>query len=558
MNAPLRNLPRLLALALLPVFSATPAAAENQPGALPSPHFEAVSKHLDSGSTFFSYIDLDGDAARLASGADAMLEVARQEMPGVMPDGLKASGVIKSLGLDRLKAIGLSSLRTSATGFINRAILLLPEGRTGLFNLLGGEPTPWVSPALAPADSDFVIESDITLGAVLPLIESLLESTGEAHLTEQYKSLLGFPVPGFNLTANDLIAKLNTRLLLSARVEKDKTFSPPGQPATFPVVHVVIALDQLDFLFPPLKTYAAATGQTEFESGDGFELIRLPRALPGDLAFFQPVLYHDLKSKRLLLSTHPADVRWFLAEAPKLAINPAFIQATAGLPKDGNHFSYLTPAAGLAMENLSESLLLARSSPDGGPDPALVRGFLEKARQLFPPSDQPLVSTRANRPEGIVFQSSANHSYKATLTLQTAFTAGLVTGVVKGIRDGIRQAAQSAENDQKPSPPRARPRPRPQPAPPGQDDEETDQATSARIRNNLQQITFAAQAWFLDNPDEAEVSFDQLIKAELLFRPEPVAGESYQKLTLKRTGGTLSVTLKSGGSLSRDYGPVAK
>ena len=81
---------------------------------------------------------------------------------------------------------------------------------------------------------------------------------------------------------------------------------------------------------------------------------------------------------------------------------------------------------------------------------------------------------------------------------------------------------------------------------------------AAAIRANLQQITFAAQSWFLDHKDATEVSYGQLLEAELIFRLESVHGESYQDLKVQKTGGTLSVKDKEGTTVSRDYDPAGQ
>ena len=73
------------------------------------------------------------------------------------------------------------------------------------------------------------------------------------------------------------------------------------------------------------------------------------------------------------------------------------------------------------------------------------------------------------------------------------------------------------------------------------------------VKNNLQQIAFSAQTYFIDNPKAKDVSYEALVKAELIFDLDPVAGESYKGLTLKRTGGEISVKTKSGDAIRFKY-----
>jgi len=79
---------------------------------------------------------------------------------------------------------------------------------------------------------------------------------------------------------------------------------------------------------------------------------------------------------------------------------------------------------------------------------------------------------------------------------------------------------------------------------------------SEKIQSNLQQISFAGEAYFLDHPKEKEVTYAGLIKGGFLFEITPVDGEDYKALKLKRNGGKLSVTSKSGEPITQDYSAV--
>ena len=72
-------------------------------------NFDAVAKLLEVGGVFYTVVDLEGDIARFAGMGDSLIDLARKEAGGAIPPGLKASGIIRSLGLDRVKAIGMSS-----------------------------------------------------------------------------------------------------------------------------------------------------------------------------------------------------------------------------------------------------------------------------------------------------------------------------------------------------------------------------------------------------------------------------------------------------------------
>ena len=534
MNKIFRFLPAATCIAGL----LSPLAAPAQDTA--ASNFEAVAKHLETGGVFYGLVDVEGDSAKFAGLGDGLLELAKQEAGGALPAGLTASGVLKSLGLERLKAFGMSSKPTRGNLFHNRAIAYLPEGRSGLFKLFGGPAAPLQSPRVAPADSDLVMESEVTLGALLEISEALLRSTGDDLLLQQYRGLLGFPVPGLEMTAGDFINRLNTRIIVAGRLEKGKTFTLPGSDLPLPCFRLVVSFDQLDFLAAPIMEYATQTGGMIVENGDGFQLIKPKTAAPDQPDFLQPLFYHDLKSKRLLLATHPDAVAEFLSGKSILSEDPAFKEAFAGFPGEANELSYLTPAVYGALRQFMETAMKSVPSFPGGPDAAGLKLMVRFLDEMSPLPTHPTVSLRANLPEGMLFLSNSTSSFKSILTLP----AGLATGMLAAGSSGafetyrrMRNLPTESKNETS-------------------NDAEDNESGPQDIRSNLQQIAFAAQSYFVEKADATEVTYEQLIEAELLFKMEPVNGESYQGLKLKKTGGTLTVKLQRGSTVSQTYGPV--
>ncbi len=530
-NSLLRLVPCAAALACF--LAPLPALGQADP---PS-NFTAVARHLDTGGVFYTILDLDGDLARFAGVSDALLSLARTELGAAIPRGLSAKGILEGLGLDRVKAVGMSSKKAEGSLFKNRALIYMPEGRSGLAKLFGGAAAPLQSPRLAPAGSDLVMETELTLSALLEITESVLRSTGDPKTLNQFKGLLGFPVPGLEMTAGDFIGKLNTRIILAGRLEAGKSFTLPGSKTTVPAFRLVVSFDHLDFLFPPLMEYARQSGQAVVEKGEGFERI-VPKANPaGATSDFQFLIHHDLNSKRILIATHPDALKEFLESKTPLSDGEAFRKATAGFPMEGNEFSYVTPAVFKAFDHQLRTAL----SDAPAPYTASLRTVMEELGKLSPWPTQPIASVRANLPEGMAFQSTSPHSFKslipAAVTLPVAFLSAVsFRGYSKTL--GKTRAGLAAP-----------------PTPSAEDEDAPDEAGES-IRNNLQQIAFAAQSYFVDRPEAAEVSYEQLIEAELLFRLEAVNGETYKGLKLKKTGGTLSVKRSGGDAVGHKYGPV--
>jgi hypothetical protein len=155
---------------------------------------------------------------------------------------------------------------------------------------------------------------------------------------------------------------------------------------------------------------------------------------------------------------------------------------------------------------------------------------------------RPIASVHANVPEGLLFMSNTSDSHKQTIAQFAVIPLFVVAaGAAAGYRstlDRVRERAAEAERE---APPRIEP------------DGEGDAAPARAVKNNLQQIAFSAQTYFIDNPKAKEVTYEELVKAELIFDLDPVAGESYKGLTLKRAGGEISVKTKAGDAITHKY-----
>lgn len=567
------NMKRFLPAGLLPRTAAAAAAslslslsltlspsARAQSPAVPaanaSANFAETAKHLELGGLFYGFVDVDGDLAKLGKIGDRLLDVARKQEGGdQIPKKLKASEILDALGLTTVKALGGSSRTLGGGMYHNRAIVYAPKGPVGLFKLLGGKAAPLSSPAFAPAGSDIVGETDLNLSALLEISESVLKSVGDERLMQQYKGTLGFPVPGLPMTVGELISKLDTKIIVFGQLEDGKKIPLPNSKDKLPAFKAVISFDNIDFLFEPMLQFASQGGQVKVEKGEGFELIRPAEALPGEFAYFQPVVYHDLKSKRILIASHLDYLRAAIAGTKPLTGDPAYLKATEGLPKEGNSFSYATPKVAGAMIDFVKSAMKDAPQSAGGPPKAMMEEILRALQEFSPLPSTAVAAVRANLPDGMLFLSNETNNFKNSIVavgavipaVLVAGGVGAYSNVMKGVQ--ARKAEGESEAHKEPSGKTKEESPA-DPAP------STGGASTKAIKNNLQQIAYSAQTYFLDNPKAKEVTYEKLISTELLFKLDAVSGESYKGLSIKRAGGTLSVKTGDGDAISLTYAPV--
>jgi hypothetical protein len=82
------------------------------------------------------------------------------------------------------------------------------------------------------------------------------------------------------------------------------------------------------------------------------------------------------------------------------------------------------------------------------------------------------------------------------------------------------------------------------------------ESSEDRAKNNLMQIAFAGEAYFLDNPKAKEVTYKTLLKEEFVYEMRPALGETYDGLKVLRVGGKLSVKLSNGKAVEYEYPAV--
>jgi hypothetical protein len=294
------------------------------------------------------------------------------------------------------------------------------------------------------------------------------------------------------------------------------------------------------WLFAEVKKLVEGEADYEVESGEASEVIRLKREMPEGFSDYKPLLHLDKKSGRVFLASRPEFLKICLEGKDRLDGDAEFTKAMEGLPQEGNGLSYISPKA------VTQFWKLLRV---GTKDmPPRVGQFMEKYYEMFLPKEGvAMAEVRANLEGGILAVSNTSDSHKSTLVMAAVYPLALGAGFALPMMQKARMAEmqQMAQEEAEPAEePEAKPQPN--------DKTPSDQ----KIKVNLQQVAFAAEAYFLDRPKEKEVDYGQLVKGNFLFEIEPVAGESYKELRLKRSGGKISVKTKDGKEISHEFPAV--
>lgn len=450
-----------------------------------SRHFEAVNRQLELGGTLYGYVDVDGDALRLAGALRGMVDQLSNNQPQAAVFKQDFPQIFADLGLADVKAIGLSSVAEAGGGFRNRCFFYTPEGRHGLLAGLGGPPKPFHHLQLAPADADFFSESEMDLAAVYASLRTVVvRVAGEAtaNLLEAQLKKSG-NATGFSPL--DLVQRWKGRTTCILRFDESGTITlPTPKPVKIPAFAVLLRFDGIAPALKELLDQALPRSEEGTTS-----LYALPAALP--TATWKPLL--AIEGDALIFSTTREFLDACRSTGPRLAQNPAFAALLTRVGPEGNGLSYLSPRFFARLRQLPE--LNAQGDPE-------LQSALAFGVRNLPATTQPLLSSRTNLPDGVLFRSVWNASLKQNLAMVAVYnpvTVGALAAMAIPAFEKVR--ASSGEK---------------------------------AIQNNLAQLSTAADLYYQET-GRSSATYDDLVGEDRYIRTlKPVAGENYRSIIFKQ------------------------
>lgn len=463
-----------------------------------SRHFAAVNRELELGGTLYAYADVDGDALAVATGLqDTMKQIAAAQ-PMLAPYAKDYGPVFTALGLDDIKAMGLSSVAEGDGYFRNRVFFYTPGQRHGLLAGLGGASAPFARLDLAPANTDFYAESEIDLPAVYATIRNVVAKVGGENSANQFERSLKNAGQSAAISVLSLIQGWKGHMALVERFEPEKTWKLPlPGGATVPAFSLLISIDGLA---PAVKDALAKSPVLAMRQVGSVQIYDLKQPLP--LESLKPIFVID--GSTLLIATSETFFNECRHPKKGLAQEPEFQQALARVGKEGNGLGYISPrffARLHQIDALNPQL------------PAEMKRSLLMVLNKLPAADRPLVTVRTNLPDGILFRSYWNRSLKqdvAVVAFYNPVTVGLMAAMAIPAFQKVRTASQ----------------------------EKT-------VLNNLRQLAAAADQFYLENGVNT-ATYEQLVGPGKYIRViRSVAGEDYKSLVFEQ-GQSLEVHLSSG------------
>lgn len=484
--------------------TAKPASVQLVPEGERSRHFDAVNGRLELGGTLYAYADVDGDALAFAGNVQALVRqiaMAQPKAAAFAKQDFKA--LFTEIGLNDVKAIGLSSVREAGGTFRNRAFLYTPEGRHGIFAVFGGQPGRFVGARLAPPDTDFYGEHEFDVTALYDTVKSVIAKVNgpdaAAGFEEQVKKVGAKAM--FSLL--DLIEGLNGRVTIIIRLDPVRNVAVSGaNPVNVPAFSALVMVDGIG----PVVERALAARTADLEaSQEGTRRLFTYKGTP-PVEGLRYVLAVD--GKTLYAASSAEFLRECIQRKEGLDTTPSFSSALAALGPEGNGLTWISPRFISRLRDLGA--INSQVNPQ-------VRRVFDNFALNLPEVSQPLLSVRTNLPDGILIRSSWNRSLKADIAMFTIYnpvTVGLLAAMAIPAFEKVRANSQTLA-----------------------------------VYNNLRMLSAAADQYYLEN-GVSSTDFGSLVGPNRLIKSvTPVAGEDYRLLTF-RQGLPLTVRLQDGRVIS--------
>ncbi len=480
-----------------------------------APQFDRVSEFLDLGGVFYAYMDLTGEAERLAGLLDEAVAAFKESNPDMPPLPLNFAKFLDAAGLSGMDAVGLSSVQLDNGLFHNRTILFFPDGVSGLFGVFGDAPHPFDSLDLAPASADLVWETDyrpqVLRDTVLEMAGALGGALGRGAISSQLT--MARPEIG-GRTPNQIIDSLGNRAIVIIEFVDGGEQMEVAPGISFPETRFLLGIDGATELLLSLRP--AVEGQSDLEwteTDNGFE-ITATTPPPAPFGSLSPLLVADTTTGRMFIASDRSFLDVCLADGGKLKDTDAFKEAANLLPPEGVSFTYATPGFIEPIRGIFESSMTA------SPTPLPLEAVNRFSAIFFPDFPAPVASVTTVGPEGLYAAANLGTSHRATvasLTLQpTVMVAGLSAAMAIPAFQKVRENSQQKT-----------------------------------VLNNLRQVASAGQQYLLEEGAD-RARYDQL-EGEYFPPLTPVNGEDYTGLVVEAAGGTLSVTMANGETVEYRY-----
>lgn len=427
---------RCFSLFAFAALTIAPLTAPGQDAASAKTTFDAVNKHLDLGGQLYAFLNVDGDFTELSAKAQELYQELQQTEGFDLPPGLDIAALLGELGLDNLKAAGLSSIKFGQ-GYRNRLFAAVDGERQGILRLTGGEPRPFTIGEFAPASAMWAMESDVDFASIKDLMTAIGGQLEQTLGMDPLSGALQQPIPGTQLNVSQLVDTLKGELMAYVLVDETQTLviPEPGAPE-IPGIDAVLTHSNGKEIFGHIRSFITSNAPPDAyteEVNEGVTQLKIQLPDEATLGFYAPLIQFDEATEQLLIATRP-EALTTVTVGDRLSTNADFKRMADLLPQEGSGYGYMSPQ----FYDFIEIFMEAASQGD-----ALMGEVQKEIMALVYGDPQPMAGMWANRDDGIYMESLTPMSYKLSL----AYTAILPAAVAAGVAAPMMIRAQSQALD---------------------------------------------------------------------------------------------------------------
>jgi hypothetical protein len=484
----------------------------------PSPSFDAVRTRLELGGPLFVFIDYEDQIAQIGRDVSKMISDLVADDPALAIFRQDYAAILDELGLSGIKAVGMSSTRRGAT-YHNRVFLHAPEPRRGLLASFGGPAGPFAAAALAPQDTDLLMEHELDIKAITDAFTTV---------AKRFVPDAGIDMAGAAIAAQtgmqagdviDMVANLRGRFSLVLRLG-DIAMPDPTRLEEWGLglaqkADLLLRAEGIGRrLLPMIRDIRELVPMTIA----GRRAFRASETVPV-LGQNQPVLVFD--DDTVLLASSALFAEQSLTRGDRaLAQAPGFRQALTEIGLDrGNSILYGTPRL---VRMLRSAVLAGAEMAAASADEPAMGPVLQSVINRLPDASKPFASVAANQPDGILMRSNDSLSLRSALLPLSLFNPDVIGPIaLAAIPAAVQAYADSMA-----------------------------ESRAAEIaKENLAIIGEAALAYFETNTSATEVTYADL-KSELAGRLKRVKGMDFTDFVLERGFGNVEIELPNGETVT--------
>lgn len=484
----------------------------------PSPSFEAVRARLELGGPVFVFIDYEDQIAQIGRDVGKMIADLVADDPALAIFRQDYAAILDELGLSGIKAVGMSSTRRGTT-YHNRVFLHAPEPRRGLLAGFGGPAGPFAAAALAPQDTDLLMEHELDIKAITDAFTAVAKrfraGCRDRHGRRGDRGPDGHAGRGCDRHDRQFAGRFSLVLRLGDIAMPDPTRLEEWGLGLAQKGDLLLRAEGIGRrLLPMIRDVRELVPMTIA----GRRAFRASETIPV-LGQNQPVLVFD--DDTVLLASSALFAEQSLTRGDRaLAQAPGFRQTLTEIGLDrGNSILYGTPRL---VRMLRSAVLAGAEMAAASADEPAMGPILQSVINRLPDANKPFASVAANLPDGILMRSNDSLSLRGALLPLSLFNPDVIGPIaLAAIPAAVQAYADSMA-----------------------------ESRAAEIaKENLAIIGEAALVYFEANPFATEVTYADL-KGELTGRLKRVKGMDFTDFVLERGFGNVEIELPNGETVT--------